>query len=121
MLLRELNERGQTSPGALADSLELTRGAVSKIADKLDTLRGTDNAFGPTWSPDSRELLFMSNGALKRINTVDHSVRVIANTDIPTGPGVFSAVWLPDGTIVFAGRDALYRLPVNGGSPTRHS
>ena len=38
---------------------------------KLDTLRGTDDAFGPTWSPDSRELLFMSNGALKRINTID--------------------------------------------------
>ena len=36
VLLRELHERGQTGPGELADSLGLTRGAVSKIADKLD-------------------------------------------------------------------------------------
>jgi DNA-binding MarR family transcriptional regulator len=36
VLLRELHERGQTGPGELADSLGLTRGAVSKIVDKLD-------------------------------------------------------------------------------------
>ena len=36
MLLRELHERGRTAPGELADSLGLTRGAVSKIVDKLD-------------------------------------------------------------------------------------
>ena len=36
VILRELHERGQTAPGELADSLGLTRGAVSKIVDKLD-------------------------------------------------------------------------------------
>ncbi len=36
VLLRELNDRGQASPGELADTLGLTRGAVSKIVDKLD-------------------------------------------------------------------------------------
>src|ERR1700722_947790 len=36
VLLRELYERGQTAPGELAESLGLTRGAVSKIFDKLD-------------------------------------------------------------------------------------
>src|ERR1039458_405637 len=36
VLLRELNDRGQTAPGELADSLGFTRGAVSKIVDKLD-------------------------------------------------------------------------------------
>ena len=35
VLLRELHERGQAAPGEMADSLGLTRGAVSKIADKL--------------------------------------------------------------------------------------
>src|SRR5271155_2589216 len=35
VLLRELHERGQTAPGELAGSLGLTRGAVSKIVDKL--------------------------------------------------------------------------------------
>jgi DNA-binding MarR family transcriptional regulator len=36
VFLGELHERGQTAPGKLADSLGLTRGAVSKIVDKLD-------------------------------------------------------------------------------------
>ena len=36
VLLRELHQRGQTASGELADSLGLTRGAVSKIVDKLD-------------------------------------------------------------------------------------
>ncbi len=36
VLLRELHGRGQTSHGELADRLGLTRGAVSKIVDKLD-------------------------------------------------------------------------------------
>jgi DNA-binding MarR family transcriptional regulator len=36
VLLRELHERGQTAPGELADILGFTRGAVSKIVDKLD-------------------------------------------------------------------------------------
>jgi DNA-binding MarR family transcriptional regulator len=36
VVVRELHERGQTAPGELADSLGLTRGAVSKIVDKLD-------------------------------------------------------------------------------------
>ena len=36
VLLRELHERGQAAPGELADALGLTRGAVSKIIDKLE-------------------------------------------------------------------------------------
>ena len=36
MLLRELHERRQAAPGELADALGLTRGAVSKIIDKLE-------------------------------------------------------------------------------------
>lgn len=36
VLLRELYERGKAVPGELADALGLTRGAVSKIIDKLE-------------------------------------------------------------------------------------
>ncbi len=36
MLLLELHDREQTSHRELADSLGLTRGAISKIVDKLD-------------------------------------------------------------------------------------
>jgi DNA-binding MarR family transcriptional regulator len=36
VLVHELHERGQAAPGELADNLGFTRGAVSKIVDKLD-------------------------------------------------------------------------------------
>jgi DNA-binding MarR family transcriptional regulator len=36
VLLRELHERGEAAPGELADHLGLTRGAVSKVIDKLE-------------------------------------------------------------------------------------
>jgi DNA-binding MarR family transcriptional regulator len=36
VLLRELHVREQAAPGELADTLGLTRGAVSKIVDKLE-------------------------------------------------------------------------------------
>ena len=35
--MRELHERGQAAPGELADTLGLSRGAISKIVDKLET------------------------------------------------------------------------------------
>src|ERR1700743_285588 len=37
VLLRELHKRGQAGPAGLADYLGMTRGAVSKIVDKLET------------------------------------------------------------------------------------
>jgi DNA-binding MarR family transcriptional regulator len=37
VLLRELHKRGQAAPGELADVLGLTRGAVSKVVDKLES------------------------------------------------------------------------------------
>ncbi|MCU1321446.1 MAG: transcriptional regulator, MarR family [Acidobacteriaceae bacterium] len=36
VLLRELHDRGKAAPGEMADLLGLTRGAVSKIIDKLE-------------------------------------------------------------------------------------
>ena len=36
VLLRELHKRGQAAPGELAATVGLTRGAVSKIVDKLE-------------------------------------------------------------------------------------
>ena len=35
VLLRHLHEREQTTPGELAEALAMTRGAISKIVDKL--------------------------------------------------------------------------------------
>jgi DNA-binding MarR family transcriptional regulator len=36
VLIRELCERGQTTPGDLALALGMTRGAISKVVDKLE-------------------------------------------------------------------------------------
>jgi DNA-binding MarR family transcriptional regulator len=36
VLMHELYQRGESAPGELADSLGLSRGAVSKIGDKLE-------------------------------------------------------------------------------------
>lgn len=37
VVLRELHERGEAAPGELAELLGLTRGAISKIIDKLES------------------------------------------------------------------------------------
>jgi DNA-binding MarR family transcriptional regulator len=36
VLMRELHERGRTTPGDLAGMLGMTRGAISKVVDKLE-------------------------------------------------------------------------------------
>jgi DNA-binding MarR family transcriptional regulator len=36
VLMRELDERGQTTPGDLAGALGITPGAISKVVDKLE-------------------------------------------------------------------------------------
>lgn len=36
VLLHEIHQRGQATPGDLAEALGITRGAVSKVMDKLD-------------------------------------------------------------------------------------
>jgi DNA-binding MarR family transcriptional regulator len=36
VLLRQLYERGESAPGELAEALMMTRGAISKIVDKLE-------------------------------------------------------------------------------------
>jgi DNA-binding MarR family transcriptional regulator len=37
VVMRELHEHVSTSPSALADRLGMTRGAISKLADRLET------------------------------------------------------------------------------------
>ena len=47
VLLRELHERGRAAPGELADALGLTRGAVSKIVDRLEAKRWVQTEANP--------------------------------------------------------------------------
>lgn len=47
VLLRRLHEREQATPGELAQALTMTRGAISKIIDKLQTKRWIRSKVNP--------------------------------------------------------------------------
>lgn len=47
VLLRHLHEREQTTPGELAGALNMTRGAISKIVDKLQAKGWIRNRVNP--------------------------------------------------------------------------
>jgi Tol biopolymer transport system component/DNA-binding winged helix-turn-helix (wHTH) protein len=75
-------------------------------------LAGTEGAFMPFWSPDSRSIAFFAEGKLKKIDT--QGGPVLALCDTPNGsPGA----WNRDGVILFSGfgHHSLYRLAATGG------
>jgi eukaryotic-like serine/threonine-protein kinase len=76
-------------------------------------LAGTNGAFMPFWSPDSRSVGFLADGALKRIDLADGSVRTLANAAAPGPPA-----WSRDGVILFtpSRTSGLHRVPAHGGS-----
>ena len=75
-------------------------------------LPGTEDAFGPFWSPDSRSLGFFANGELKTIDTSSGSVETL-DSSVTMGLG---GTWNEDGTILFTpGRGAgIHRVSSNG-------
>jgi eukaryotic-like serine/threonine-protein kinase len=76
-------------------------------------LPGTENAFLPFWSPDSRFIGFFGDGKVKRVET--NGASVISLCD---GYGVGGA-WAPNGDILFAQPSGpILRLPAGGGKPT---
>jgi Tol biopolymer transport system component len=78
-------------------------------------LSDTDGAIFPFWSFDSRSIAFFAEGKLKVVEISGGSAQLIA--DAPFGRG---GAWGADGDIVFspATQDRLYRISINGGSPT---
>jgi Tol biopolymer transport system component len=62
-------------------------------------LPGTDNATGPFWSPDGRELGFFARSKLQRVGLEGSPPRQLADApvDVTTGS------WSDDGLILFAG------------------
>jgi len=75
----------------------------------------TDNAIFPFWSFDSRSIAFFADGKMKAVDLSGGSAQVLA--DAPFGRG---GTWGSDGVIVYspATQDRLYRITVNGGTPT---
>jgi eukaryotic-like serine/threonine-protein kinase len=77
-------------------------------------LPGTEQAFFPFWSPDSRSLGFFAAGKLKRIEVVGGLPTLIC--DVGTGRG---ASWNDEGTILFSAVNdgPLMKVSASGGTP----
>jgi eukaryotic-like serine/threonine-protein kinase len=119
---------GQSDEGGIALSPDGTMLAFSartenrtelwlQRLDSLDVraLSGSDGAYHPFWSPDSRWIGFFSESKLKKIEASGGPVQTIC--DAQAGRG---AAWSRDGVIVFSaystGR-AIHRVPATGGVP----
>ncbi|HSE32059.1 MAG TPA: protein kinase [Pyrinomonadaceae bacterium] len=92
---------------------------------------GTDGAYSPFWSPDSRYVAFFADGSLKKLDVVGLSVQTICSLS-----GAIETVgsWGSAGVIVFsdqfndhgpnaavspeASSSAIYRVSANGGVAT---
>jgi Tol biopolymer transport system component len=85
--------------------------------DSFDSrlLPGTDDAFGPFWSPDSLSIGFFTKDRLKRTSVAGGDVATICESRYGGG-----ATWNRDDVILFApGLDtALFRVAATGGAAT---
>ena len=79
-------------------------------------LSGTERAGSPFWSPDSRQLAFVAEGRLKKIDVGGGSPQDICEL---TGLGGFaSGTWNAEGTIIFSSLlSRLHRVSDAGGEP----
>jgi eukaryotic-like serine/threonine-protein kinase len=75
-------------------------------------LAGTDNAYLPFWSPDSRSIAFFADGKLKRIGIDGGVPQVLANAPFAKG-----GAWSRAGVILFAPINSgpIFRLKAEGG------
>src|SRR5690606_11345348 len=99
------------------------------------TRRLTEDPFSdlqPTWSPDGREILFVSDRGTSSLDTLSFGPFGLAILDVESGDittvdtgdrgQAINPQWSSDGnTIVYVsdrtGRPDLYRIPRNGGEP----
>jgi Tol biopolymer transport system component len=81
---------------------------------KAQVLPGTENALGPTFSPDGQWIAFWADSRLKKV-----SVRGGSPLDLAGSPGSVGASWGQDGFLI-AGLNVytgLARVPESGGEP----
>ncbi|HSB10874.1 MAG TPA: protein kinase [Blastocatellia bacterium] len=78
-------------------------------------LAGTDGAFYPFWSPDSRSLGFFANGKLKRIEAGGGQPMTLADAPVARGGS-----WNRDGVIIYTPTppSPTLRISASGGEPT---
>ncbi len=77
-------------------------------------LPGTESAYNPFWSPDSRTLGFFSNGKLKKVSVTGGPAVTLSNVVQARG-----GTWGADDIILFSPstQDGLYRVSAQGGDP----
>ena len=91
-------------------------------------LSGTDGAYSPFWSPDSRYIAFFAAGTLKKLDITGLSVQTICKLSGEIGT---VGSWGSDGTILFCDEfnddtgpapeklsSAIFRVAASGGVPT---
>ena len=77
----------------------------------LRELPGTEGAILPFWSPDGRQIGFLADGKLKRMDLGGGVPQTIAEITNNFG----AATWSSKGTILFGNNGALYAVPEQGG------
>jgi Tol biopolymer transport system component len=110
------------SPDGATVSIAANKEGVSRLyIRRLDSfaatpLPGTESAFYPFWSPDSRAIGFFANGKLQVIDLNGGPPRTLC--DAPIGRG---GTWNTAGDILFAPTVSgpLYRVSSSGGKPVR--
>jgi Tol biopolymer transport system component len=89
-----------------------------KPADSLQAraLPGTDGANTIFWSPDSRNIAFISGGTMKKVSLSGGLPRTICDTDGAARGGA----WNRQGVILFGvSPGPIFRVSANGGTPER--
>jgi serine/threonine protein kinase len=79
---------------------------------ELQPLPSTDDATGPFWSPDSRQIGFFAQGRLKRIAVGGGSAQTLSTAQERVGGS-----WNRDDVILFASSEGLQSVPATGGVP----
>lgn len=80
-------------------------------AHAAQPLPRTEGAVFPFWSPDSQWIGYFAQGRLEKMRPVGGPAQTLCNVD--TGYG---GAWSPQGVIVFASADGLWRVAEFGGS-----
>ena len=77
----------------------------------LRQLPGTESAILPFWSPDGRQIGFLADGKLKRVDAAGGAPQAI--TEIANNFG--GAAWSSKGAILYGNNGTLYAVPAQGG------
>jgi eukaryotic-like serine/threonine-protein kinase len=76
-------------------------------------LPGTEGAYLPFWSPDSRSLGFFSEGKLKRIELSGGAPQTLCESKVAGGGS-----WNQAGEIILGAGNVIHRVPATGGVPS---